>query len=203
MSWAFWVRLLWGKFLSRCRPLCLQISLTNAIKSSSKFVHDIDFYMVSTNRLGATKAFWEFNGNTMQTHYHEITLVKHKRLNLDRQPCEEEKNYRFLDCVKESFTQQVGCRLPWDKTSKQEYRDVCTKREQFQQFETLIEASTIDEINKLKKITGCLTPCSYKEYKFLTSVPKNLFIPLVPDDQIGVLLWAMSRDTDMNEEVLL
>ena len=166
------------------------------------FVHDIDFNVISANRLGATPAFWEFNGNTMQTHYQEIKLVKHKRLNTDRQPCEEDESYRMLDCVKESFAEQVGCRLPWDRTSKQD-RDICTKREQFQHFEKKFEASLLDEINKVKKITGCLTPCSYKEYRFLTSVPKKLYMPFVPDDQIGVLLWAMSRDTDINEEVLL
>ena len=106
----------------------------------------------------------------------------------------------MLDCVKESFAEQVGCRLPWDRTSKQD-RDICTKREQFQQFDTFFITSTTDEINQVKKMTGCLTPCSYKEYKFLTSVPKTLYMPIVPADQIGIGLWAMSRETEINEEV--
>ena len=79
---------------------------------------------------------------------------------------------------------------------------VSPKQDQDQQFETFFETSLIDEINEVKKVTGCPTPCSYKEYKFLTSAPKKLFMPFVPDDQIGILLWAMSRDTDINEEVL-
>ena len=166
------------------------------------FVHDIDFYIISTNRLGATKAFWEFNENTMQSHYQEIALVKHKRLNLDHQPCEEDENYRMIECVKESFAKQVGCRLPWDKTTKHDRR-VCSKREQFKQFEDMFVTITTDEIDQVKNMTNCLTPCSYKEYKFLTSIPKTLFIPIVPDDQIGIGLWGVSRSTEIKEEVFL
>ena len=164
------------------------------------FVHDLDFYMISTNRFGATPAFWEIMGNTMQTHYQEIKLVKHKRLNIDRQPCEEDENYRMLDCVKESIAEQVGCRLPWDRATKQD-REICTTRDQFHHFDSFLFTSTTDEINQVRKMTGCLTPCSYREYKFLTSVPKTLYAPIVPADQIGIGLWAMSRETEINEEV--
>ena len=173
------------------------------------FVHDIDFYIIGTNPLGATPAFWTFNGKTMQNHYHEIALVKHKRLNLDHQPCEADENYRILDCVKKSFAKQVGCRLPWDKPRDLGPRDkptiqdggVCTTRDQFKQFDTFFKTSTTNEIDQVKKLTGCLTPCSYKEYKFLTSVPKTLEMPLVPDDQIAVALWGVSRNTEIKEEV--
>ena len=165
------------------------------------FVHDIDFYIIGTNRLGATPAFWTFNGKTMQNHYQEIVLVKHKRLNLDHQPCEEDESYRMLDCVKKSFAEQVGCRLPWDKPTTQVGGVLCTTRDQFKQFDTFFKTSTTDEIDQVKKLTGCQTPCSYKEYKFLTSVPKTLEMPLVPDDQIAVALWGVSRNTEIKEEV--
>ena len=125
--------------------------------------------------------------------------MKHKRLNIDRQPCEEDENYRMLDCVKESIAEQVGCRLPWDRATKQD-REICTTRDQFHHFDSFLFTSTTDEINQVKKMTGCPTPCSYKEYKFLTSVPKTLYVSsIVPADQIGIGLWAMSRETEINE----
>ena len=33
------------------------------------YVHDINFYVLSTNPYGTTKAFWEFDGNSMENHY--------------------------------------------------------------------------------------------------------------------------------------
>ena len=78
------------------------------------FVHDVKFYTVSTNPLGTTSAFWEFEANSMPSHYQELTLVKHKRLNLEHQPCEEAEDYSFIRCVKESLAEQIGCRQPWD-----------------------------------------------------------------------------------------
>ena len=37
----------------------------------------------------------------------ELGLTKHMRLNLERSPCEEDPNYSFSLCVKESLAQQV------------------------------------------------------------------------------------------------
>ena len=148
------------------------------------------------------KAFWDFDGNTMKNHYREIELVEHKKLNLDRQPCEEAEDYRILDCVKESLAVQVGCRLPWDKKTRQDL-EVCTERKQFQRFETLAMSIISEEIDEVKNMTGCLTPCAYKEYKFLNSIPKELagMDGFVPDDQIAIGLWAGSKSTEFKEEV--
>ena len=166
------------------------------------FVHDIDFYLISLSPLGATRSFWHFDGNTMKNHFREIALVQHKRLNLDRQPCEEDEDYRMIDCVKESLAEQVGCRLPWEKKTRQD-RKVCTEREEFQKHENMSAQIMLDEIDYVKGMTGCLTPCSYKEYKFLNMNPKLMtgYDTFVPDDQIAVGLWAVSRNTEFKEEV--
>ena len=73
------------------------------------FVHDINFSFVSNNPLGTTAAFWECDGSSMKSHYQELLLVKHKRLNLDQQPCEEAEDYSFSSCVKEKIAEEVGC----------------------------------------------------------------------------------------------
>ena len=166
------------------------------------FVHDIDFYLISLSPLGATRSYWDFDGNTMKNHYREIALVQHKRLNLDRQPCEEDEDYRMIDCVKESLAEQVGCRLPWEKKTRQD-RKVCTEREQFEKHENMSITIMLDEIDYVKGMTGCLTPCSYKEYKFLNMNPKLMtgYDTFVPDGQIAVGLWAVSQNTEFKEEV--
>ena len=33
------------------------------------FIHDIDFYIISSSPRGVTNAYWEINGETMQNHY--------------------------------------------------------------------------------------------------------------------------------------
>ena len=40
------------------------------------YVHDVNFYVLSTNPYGTTKAFWEFDGNSMENHYQGNTNEK-------------------------------------------------------------------------------------------------------------------------------
>ena len=165
------------------------------------FVHDPDFYVISTNPFGSGLALWEFEGSSVTHHYQELTLIKHKKLNLNRQPCEEAKDYRFTTCVMESLAAKVGCRRPWDKWTTKD-RAICTEREQFKQFDKAFELVVTSEVNKIERSTGCLRPCEYKEYKFVNINPKPLLVTLqVPNDQIGIGLWAVSENTRFEEEV--
>ena len=164
------------------------------------FVHDIDFYFISTNPLGTAIAFWEFKGNSMSNHYQEITLIKHKRLNLDHQPCEEAKDYRFTTCVMESLAAKVGCRRPWDNWTRID-RAICTERDQFKQFDMEFQLLLTAELDNIERSTGCLRPCEFKEYKFVNSKAKPLLVTTVPADQIAIGLWAVSEYTQFEEEV--
>ena len=164
------------------------------------FVHDIDFSFVSTNPLGTTTAFWEFDGNSMTNHYQELIMVKHKKLNLDHRPCEEAEDYSFTTCVKEKIAETVGCRVPWDRLSRQD-RAICTEREEFRQTDWMATQFMINEVDEVQRQTGCLKPCSYKEYKFANSYPKKMTVPNVPDDQLVILLWAVTQYTQLEEEV--
>ena len=164
------------------------------------FVHDIDFYFISTSPLGTAISFWEFYGNSMSTHYQELTLIKHKRLNLDHQPCEEAKDYRFTTCVMESLAAKIGCRRPWDNWTRKD-RAICTERDHFKQFDKEFSLLMTAEVNNIERWTGCLRPCSYKEYKFLNSNPKPLLTTQVSADQIAIGLWAVSEYTRFEEEV--
>ena len=42
------------------------------------------------------------------TIFQEITLTKHKKLNLDRKPCEDNVDYSFTNCIKQEIFNQVS-----------------------------------------------------------------------------------------------
>ena len=163
------------------------------------FVHDPDFYVISTNPFGTGLALWEFEGSSMTNQYQELTMIKQKKLNLVRRPCEEAKDYKFTTCVMESFAEKVGCRRPWDNWTRKD-RAICTEREQFKQFDKEFELLMIAEVNKIERSTGCLKPCEYKEYKFINTNPKPMLVTTVPADQIAIGLWTVSEYTRFEEE---
>ena len=51
---------------------------------------------------------------------------------------------------------------------------VCTTREQFKQFDLMFTTFMITEIDEIERMTSCLKPCAYKEYKFMNSNPKEM-----------------------------
>ena len=180
----------------------------------SIFVHDTNFFVVNVNPLGPPMSFWQFKGQSTPSHYQEITLTKHKKLNLGHRPCEELKDYSFTICVKESLSQQVGCRMPWDRWSQEE-REVCTAESQIKVFEQLnwllMQVLVLMlmlmlmlmqvEVDEIVRVTGCKKPCSYKEYKLMNSNPREILLAEFPKDQIGFALWAVSQNTQYDEEV--
>ena len=70
------------------------------------FVHDEDFFLYSVNPLGPPSKSWQFQAHE-ENHYQEVTLTVHKKLNLERQPCEEDPGYSFSYCVRESLSKKV------------------------------------------------------------------------------------------------
>ena len=172
------------------------------------WLHDENFFIVNQNPFGLPSKLWIITGNELSGKnglYHEITLTKHKKLNLDRRPCEEDPKYSFLTCTKEKLSEKVGCRLPWDRWSKQD-RAICTAEHEFGHFEQIYRKLDNAESDEIVEMTGCLQPCSYNEYKFaLTSpraLPKAGSEPM-PIKQSRISFWAASSKTHINEEVLL
>ena len=72
------------------------------------FVHDPDFFLYNSNPNGPPSNYRTFQGQPSENHFQELTLTKHTKLNLDRQPCEEDPVYSFTDCIKEKLATQVG-----------------------------------------------------------------------------------------------
>ena len=78
---------------------------------------------------------------------------------------------------------------------------VSTEREQFRQFDIRYTALMLAEVAKIEKLTGCLKPCSYNEYKFVNYIPKDIMAKDIPDDKIAIGLWAVSEETQFEDEV--
>ena len=88
---------------------CLMINLFRNLNFTFfMFVHDEKFFVYNANTLGPPINYRTFQGNLLEkNHYQELTLTKHKKLNLARQPCEEDTAYNFKTCVQESLSKKV------------------------------------------------------------------------------------------------
>ena len=103
---------------------------------------------------------------------HEISVTEHHLLNRPEQPCEEEEDYDFLECVKTSQARMVGCRPPWDIWSPPTI-PLCQTIDQLEQYEKNdTNLFMINRKNKFLNITGCKVPCNYKVSVRLGFFPK-------------------------------
>ena len=75
------------------------------------------------------------------------------------------------------------------------------KKEQFEQFDTLYEKYMRMESDEIASVTGCLKPCTYKEYKIINS--KSAAAPPVPVNEVAFGLLPVSKYTEYEEEVYL
>ena len=44
-----------------------------------------------------------------------LELVRRERLNRAESPCNPDIGYKFSRCIKQSVSDTIGCKLPWDK----------------------------------------------------------------------------------------
>ena len=63
------------------------------------WVHDENTFLVNQNHFGLPNQLWKITNSQLikEGLYHEITLTKQKKLNLDDMPCEENPSYSFND----------------------------------------------------------------------------------------------------------
>ena len=129
-------------------------------------IHDPKFYHILT-KFGIFPRIWlEYKtGQNMEAgnyEFSEITVIEHHLLNRPEQPCEEEEDYDFLQCVKTSQARMVGCRPPWDIWSPHTI-PLCQTMEQLQEYEKIdTKLFSIKRKVKFLSKTGCKIPCSYK-----------------------------------------
>ena len=129
------------------------------------FIHDPKFYHSVANPLALPRIWLEYRINqTNVPGFYElvfITVTEHHLLNREEEPCEEEEEYNFLDCVKTSQARRVGCRPFWDSWSPTDI-PLCGTVEQLQEHERLDWEHGVSSQKILVNSTGCNIPCKYK-----------------------------------------
>ena len=58
-------------------------------------------------------------------------------------------------------------------------------------------------LTEIVKMTGCYQPCNFKEYQFVNTNLKELDLVNFPDNRVAICLWAVSKYTQAEEEVLV
>ena len=114
-------------------------------------------------------------GKNIKAGYYDqyfITLTERHLLNRPEQPCEEEEDYDFLQCVKTSQAREVGCRPPWDIWSPHTIPP-CQTMDQLKEYEKIdlrIFGATTKKTFVMR--TGCKVPCNFKVSVRLGFFPK-------------------------------
>ena len=129
-------------------------------------IHDPKFYHILIKNTVFPRILLNYKaGRNMEAgtfDAYQITLTEHQLLNRPEQPCEEEEDYDFLECVKTSQARMVGCRPPWDIWSPPTI-PLCETMDQFQHHEQL-DTSYLhnSEQQLIVNKTGCQIPCKFK-----------------------------------------
>ena len=79
----------------------------------SILLHDKRFFLMSENPYGIPTIFIKINPSSSFGPYYTIDVTHQKNLNVPDSPCEENSEYDFSLCVKQSLSKKIGCR--WRK----------------------------------------------------------------------------------------
>ena len=162
------------------------------------FIHDPDYFLFSDNPLSLPNNMQMLAPRPGRLYY-SIVLREHRKLNTPSSPCMEEPDYSFTTCVKEGLSRTVGCRLPWDSLSDQR-RAECTTLEQYQAFAGEYIFLRDASIREILDRTGCLRPCSYREYVLVSGPVESAFRDY---SFFSVELWMLSTDITVLTEILV
>ena len=76
----------------------------------SVILHDKKFFLMSENPYGIPSIYIKIDPSGTFGPLYTIDVTLHKNLNVPDSPCEEDSEYDFSLCVKESLSKKIGCR---------------------------------------------------------------------------------------------
>ena len=79
------------------------------------FIHDPSFFYISRNPDPAHPSIHKKVDPKELPYMYPITLTEVEELNVPDDPCNEDPEYNYRDCIKESFARRGGCRTKWEK----------------------------------------------------------------------------------------
>ena len=91
-------------------------------------------------------------------------LTEHKLINRENKECEIASDYNWQTCIYSYLSKTVGCKLPWDRISKNTIKS-CSEMEKIKKIKKFIDFVVEAEQNELAYETNCPIPCSFREYR--------------------------------------
>ena len=104
----------------------LDIMLMNNLSHFEIYIYDQRYFMLSHNPSFPFNYIDEHDSTSFATY--RVKVVEHNDLPI--KPCNPSPSYNFNVCIKAKLSQDIGCRLPWDRTTSENV-PVCYKMEQF------------------------------------------------------------------------
>ena len=170
------------------------------------YVHDPDFFFLTSN----PRAFPGFKlflpheniASTDLLHIQSIEIVKHNKLNLEKSPCMEDRDYIFSNCLRNAVNVKVGCILPWamEKLGKMKIPN-CTNLEEFDAHDFIYQLFAVYELREVLNLTGCKIPCQYREIKAVDT-PTPIKTGTL-DEAMGFALTLVTTDIRVETEALV
>ena len=125
----FWTSDVSQSLCGRCHTLDLDVKLgINALSDGiilnlnseltyTIFIHEPYFYRFAFNSVAMPGVQRILSSEEIGTKYLGLSLklVRQERLNRAENPCNPEVGYKFSTCIKQSLSDTIGCKLPWDK----------------------------------------------------------------------------------------
>ena len=159
------------------------------------FFHDTKYFLTTNNLLTIPQIMIRKMGSqaSKSFDYYPLSVTKRKNINRPSQPCVEDVNYDFTDCIIESVAAKIGCKYPWDTRAHSQV-PVCTDVGKITTQEEIFYKIGYSGRKNLINITGCQPPCSYRHYE----VVGEPFKGIMPGYGVGIMF--MSTEFTLEEE---
>ena len=94
------------------------------------FVHDPNYFYISKNPETAPPSVDKLVDPDKLPYYYRLGLTEVEELNVPNDPCNDDTDYNFNACVKETFLKTTGCKTKWDDVGLKNL-PLCTEMSQF------------------------------------------------------------------------
>ena len=94
------------------------------------YVHDPKFFYISRNADPGHSGVHKQVDPKELPYYYPFAITEVEELNVPNDPCNEDPDFNYRECIKQSIIRKVGCRTKWDDTSNQDI-PLCSNHKQF------------------------------------------------------------------------
>ena len=85
------------------------------------YIHRPDFFLLSYNPLTMPTLLYDYDVAVSGPNMNQMLFLKtvrEEKLNRAGHACNPDTDYRFKTCIRNTLSNRIGCRLPWDMDTK-------------------------------------------------------------------------------------